>query len=361
MSSQAETRIAARGPQTEWYDDLSGIAPEWEELAERVGAAPFLWPGWAFAWLAAFGGTPRIAAVREAGELKALVPLIRRRGVLANVANSHTPLAGAVAEDPSYLHQIARAVVRARAARTDMRSLDAREPLFAELRAAALAHGHTTIERVTEREPYVELDGDFESYEAGLGRKHRKELRRMRRRLEDEGELTFEFADGSEDLDELLEQGFAIEGSGWKSERGTAIRAVSEARRFYTQVARWAAARGWLRLAFLRLDGRPIAFDFCLEAGGALYALKGGYDVEFRRFGPGSLLTLESIRRAFENGLGSYEFLGTDDAYKLQWTSTVRERVRLQVFSRSVAGRGQDVAWRFGRPLVKRAQGRLER
>jgi CelD/BcsL family acetyltransferase involved in cellulose biosynthesis len=361
MSSQAETRIAARGPQTEWHDDLAGIAQEWEELAERVGALPFLWPGWVSAWLAAFGGAARIAAVREGGQLTAVMPLVRRAGVLMSAANSHTPLAGAVAEDPSYVHQIARAVVAAGAARTDLRSLDSRDPLLAELRASTLAHGHTSIERVTDREPYVELSGSFEGYEAGLARKHRKELRRMRRRLEDEGSITFEFADGSERLDALLEEGFAIEGSGWKSDAGTAIQAVPEARRFYTEIARWAAARGWLRLAFLRLDGRPLAFDFCLEAGGAFYALKGGFDVEYRRFGPGSLLTLESLRHAFEMGLDSYEFLGTDDAYKLQWTSTVRERVRLQVFSRSVVGRGQDAAWRFGRPLVKRVKERLDR
>jgi CelD/BcsL family acetyltransferase involved in cellulose biosynthesis len=229
------------------------------------------------------------------------------------------------------------------------------------MRAAALAHGHTTIERVTAREPYVQIDGSFEDYEAGLPRKHRKELRRMQRRLEEEGEVSFEFADGRERLSELLEQGYAIEGSGWKTERGTAIALVPEALRFYTEIARWAAARGWLRLAFLRLDGRPLAFDFCLEANGVFYALKGGFDVEYRRFGPGGVLTLESLRRAFEGGLDSYEFLGTDDPYKLQWTSTVRERMRLQVFSRSVAGRGQDAAWRFGRPLVKNLKGRLDR
>ncbi|HKP88939.1 MAG TPA: GNAT family N-acetyltransferase, partial [Thermoleophilaceae bacterium] len=41
-----------------------------------------------------------------------------------------------------------------------------------------------------------------------------------------------------------------------------------------------AAEQGWLRLAFLRLDGRAIAFDMCLEHGGAFYVLKGGFDPE---------------------------------------------------------------------------------
>jgi len=251
--------------------------------------------------------------------------------------------------------------VAARPARIDLRSLDPRDPLLAELRGAARSHGRSMIERVTERQPCVEVTGTFEQYEAGLARKSRKELRRMRRRLEDEGEVIFEFADGRDRLDALLDEGFEIEGSGWKTEAGTAIQAVPEVRRFYTEIARWAASRGWLRLAFLRLDGRPLAFDLCLEACGAFYALKGGFDVEYRRFGPGSLLTYESLRRAFENGLDSYEFLGSDDPYKMQWTSTTRERARLQVFSRSLAGRMQDAAWRYGRPLVKRAQERLAR
>jgi CelD/BcsL family acetyltransferase involved in cellulose biosynthesis len=173
--------------------------------------------------------------------------------------------------------------------------------------------------------------------------------------------VAVEFADGRERLGELLEEGFTIEGSGWKTEAGSAIQAVPNAHRFYREIAGWAAARGWLRLAFLRLDGRPLAFDFCLETGDAFYALKGGYDIDYRRFGPGSLLTYESLRRGYANGLRSYEFLGTDDPYKLQWTPTTRERVRLQIFSRTVGGRGQDAAWRYGRPLVKRAQRRFAR
>ena len=361
MASHTETRIAARGPQTEWHDDVGAIAREWEDLAERTGAPPFLWPGWLVAWIGSWRSDPRILAVREGGELKAVLPLVRGRGILSGAANSHTPLAGAVAEDPSYLHQLARAAVAARAPRTDLRSLDPHDPLVAELRAAAYARGHSMIERITDREPYVALDCDFEAYEAGLPRKHRKEIRRMRRRLEDEGEVTFEFADGRERLGELLDEGIAIEGSGWKTEAGTAIQAVPQAHRFYREIAGWAAARGWLRLAFLRLDGRPLAFDFCLETPESFYALKGGFDVDYRRFGPGSLLAHESLRRAYERGLRTYEFLGTDDAYKMQWTSTTRERVRLQIFARSPSGRVQDAAWRFGRPLAKRAMRRLAR
>ena len=361
MTSQTQTRIAAKGPQTEWHDDVAALAPEWEELAERTGAAPFLWPGWITAWLRAWGGRPRIVALREDGELKAVLPLVRRFGLLANAANSHTPLAAAVAEDPSYIHQIARAAVAARAPRTDLRSLDARDPLLAEMRAAALAHGHTTIERVTDREPYVDLSGSFEGYEAGLPRKHRKELGRMRRRLEDEGSVAFEFADGRERLPELLEEGFRIEGSGWKTERGTAIALVPEVRRFYTEIAEWAASRGWLRLAFLRLDGRPLAFHFTLEDGVVAYQLKGGYDPAFRELAPGTLLIQDMLEWAFATGLHSYEFLGADEDFKLDWTSGLRDRLAIQAFPHSPAGAAGWCAFAYGRPAAKRARDLVRR
>ena len=79
-----------------------------------------------------------------------------------------------------------------------------------------------------------------------------------------------------------------MEGSGWKTR--TAIASRPDTRRFYRDVARWAAGRGWLRLGFLRLDGRALAFDFCLEHAGTHYLLKTGFDPAFRAYGPGMLM-----------------------------------------------------------------------
>jgi hypothetical protein len=80
-----------------------------------------------------------------------------------------------------------------------------------------------------------------------LCRKFRSELRRRRRRLEEEGRLTLEVSDGTERLGELLKKGYGIDGSGWKHARGTSINAHIATRRFYTGVAQWASERGWLR------------------------------------------------------------------------------------------------------------------
>ena len=341
----------------ERHSEVGPLASEWDALAKRLCAAPFLRPGWVEAWVEAFSAPGlTILGARRGGELVGVLPLYRtRRRVLAGTANAHSPLGGALADGQGAARALADSLLREGSARADFVYTDPADPVLAELRQR-----RPSIARVMSEQPYVDASGgDFDAYLAGLGRKHRKEAGRLRRKLEAEGELSFEFADGSERLDELLEEGFAIEGSGWKTEAGTAINSDPEVRRFYTAIARWAARQGWLRLAFLRLDGRAVAFDYCLDSGGSFYALKGGYDTNYRKLGPGTVLTYESIQRTFADpGLRSYEFLGVADDYKLAWTGATHERLRVQSFSRSPLGLAQLAAWRYGRPLAKRVLSR---
>jgi CelD/BcsL family acetyltransferase involved in cellulose biosynthesis len=242
-----------------------------------------------------------------------------------------------------------------------LRFVDADGPTFAALADAAESTGYRLEVRTLERSPYVDVEGDWEAYEARLTSKKRTELRRRRRKLEGEGPLELEVVDGSERLDDLLEEGFAVEGAAWKAERGSAIRSQGATLRFYRAIARWASARGWLRLAFLRLSGRPLAFDFGIEHDAVHYLLKTGYDPAFRAYGPGALLRREMLSRAFASGLHTYEFLGADEPWKLEWTTTVRRRVAVQAFRRSPGGLAAWSAYAYGRPFAKSVLTRLGR
>ena len=71
--------------------------------------------------------------------------------------------------------------------------------------------------------------------------------------------MHLEVIDGSERLDESLRLAFELEGSGWKVEQGTAILSSPRTLRFYTEVGRWAAERGMLRLFFLRGDAGTVS------------------------------------------------------------------------------------------------------
>ena len=170
-------------------------------------------------------------------------------------------------------------------------------------------------------------------------------------------------ADGRERLGALLEAGFRLESSGWKESRGTAILSRPETTRFYTTLARWAAERGLLRLAFLYLDERPIAFEFSLQDRSAYYLLKGGYDPVHRRFAPGILLARAMIARAAAEGLSRYEFLGSDEAWKRTWARQDRERLLLHTFAPTLPGTIDRVAQTallvYGKPLARRVVARL--
>jgi CelD/BcsL family acetyltransferase involved in cellulose biosynthesis len=311
-------------------------------------------PGWIRSWHDAFGsGRLELVALRREGRLVALAPLERAGGLLRSPTNWHTPEFALLAEDAPALERLAAELVASSPRRLQLAFAPADGGVEETARVARAAR-YRVLRRVLERSPYVPVEADWETYCAGLNRKDVKEIRRKRRRLEEEGELTFELADGSDRLDELLQQGFRIEGSGWKEENGTAILSRPETRRFYTEISRWAQSRGWLRLAFLRLDGRPIAFELTLRTPRRHYVLKGGYEEEFRRFGPGMLITEELVRNAFETGAESYEFLGSDETFKLVWTDRRRDRLLLQAFAPTPAGLGDWAAYAFGRPLAKR-------
>ncbi len=326
------------------------LAEEWDSLADRAGAPPWARPGWVAAWWSAFGsGELDVLTVHEsAGGLAGVLPVARRRGRVEALVNWHSPEAPLVGDASALADKLFGGRPRSVMLRYPP------EAALDDFRAAAHNSRYRLLERTGERSPYVDVSGSFEDYLGTLDRHHVKETARRRRRLEAEGTVEFAVEDGRERLDELLAEGWPVEASGWKRETGTAIDSRPDTLAFYTEIARWAAGRGILRLAFLRLDGRAIAFELALEEGGVYAILKGGFDVELRKFGPGGLITHDQLQRAFELGLTRYEFLGTVEPYKTVWTPAVHERRVLQAFAPTPLGLAERAAYTYGRPLAKK-------
>jgi CelD/BcsL family acetyltransferase involved in cellulose biosynthesis len=336
-------------------DAIEPLAAEWDELADRAGASPFLRPGWAGPWWRAFGkGSLEILVLRRRGRLAGVLPLYRRRGVVAGTANSWSEAYEPLGEDADAVAELGAAAFRARPRRAVFLFLSSDRPGLGLLRAAAGAAGYRMVERILQRSPYVPIDGDWTTYEAGLDGKLRREVGRRVRRLEGEGELSFEVTGGGDRLGQLLDDGFRLEAAAWKGAAGTAITARPEVRSFYEEVAAWACDRGILRLAFLRLGGEVLAFDYCLEDQGVHYLLKTGYDPDRRRFAPGIIIRHRMIERAFLAGLGSYEFLGRDEPWKLAWTGARREQVALRAYAPTPAGALDWLQAAHARRLAKR-------
>jgi CelD/BcsL family acetyltransferase involved in cellulose biosynthesis len=331
----------------ERHRDFDRLSQEWEDLADRVRTMPWVRPGWLSAWWRAFGkGSLEIFSVRRGKRLAGVLPLCRRFGAFRSLTNYHTPQFAVLAEDETVARTLLSAALAGCAHQVALGFLRPEEAALQE--DWSTANGHRVFQRTLLRSPYVPIECSWADYTRRLGGKFLGELRRRRRLLDTQGRLVFQVEDGRERLEELLAEGFRVEASGWKGTAGSAITARRETQQFYQDVARWAAPRGLLRLAFLRLDDRPLAFDYCLEDCGIHYLLKTGYDPTYGKLGTGMLLRYEMLARAFAQRFTSYEFLGADAPWKRRWADTRRERILLQVFASSLAGVLQWGAVRYG-------------
>jgi CelD/BcsL family acetyltransferase involved in cellulose biosynthesis len=332
------------------------LADEWDALADRAGAPAFLRPGWVAAWWQAFGkGALEILTIRQSGHLVGLVPVYRRHGALRTTTNWHTPTFGSLADNSDVAHELARTVFSRAPRRASLAFVDPSGADFDAWRSAARAARYRVLVRLLQRSPFVEVDRDWETYRAGLSRRYLRDRERDLRRLEREGRVALEFSDGRERFDELLAEGLRVEAAAWKGSRGTAIASRPETRRFYRDVGLWAAERGWLRLVFLRVNGRAVAFQYSVQEGGVYHFIKGGYDPAFRRMSPGKLIIYLTLKHTFSTGLARYEMLGDAEPYKLKWASSSRDSVLLDAFAPTMAGLLTWAVHAYGRPLAKNA------
>ena len=169
-------------------------------------------------------------------------------------------------------------------------------PLWDALTAAS---GHVAILDQWERAG-LEIAGSYENwFETNFERKRRKEYRRLRSRLSEQGNLeALSLSPGEAPaawVDELL----AIEAAGWKGERGTAINFVPKAASLLQEAAAGLSASGKLRFWKLSLDGRVIASLYGIVEGNEAWLGKIAFDQNFARYSPGVLLILHATEQLF--------------------------------------------------------------
>jgi CelD/BcsL family acetyltransferase involved in cellulose biosynthesis len=340
----------------ELISDIDSVEGEWAALAAAGEPLPFLHPGWFLAWWRAFGdGRLTLLTLRRDGELAAVLPLRRSGGVLGSPTNWDSDVYGVVAIDGAARRELLAGLFDLRPRRIDLSFLERARPEPDEL--AAVAGGYSLSSRTILESPFLDHTRyrGWNAYWEGLPAKLRSNVRRARRKLEELGRVEFELLDDpGERLDELLRTGFAVEASGWKGEKGTAIESVEETLRFYRDAAGWAAARGLLRIAFLRLDRRPIAFSYGLETPETQFLLKLGVEAEFAKAGLGLILSAEMVEHGFAARLGRTEFMGAADPYKMRWADQTRELIRLQAFAPGPFGAASRLVQNQGRAVAKR-------
>jgi CelD/BcsL family acetyltransferase involved in cellulose biosynthesis len=349
------------------------LEPEWNALVESTADEPFYRHEFFRVWVDNFAPESRlrVLTLRDTeGRLTAALPLMAGRASLYGVpvrqlsatANPHSCRFDVVAREPGAA--AAAFLEHLRTDRdwdvlllTDVPEGGAGWSLYEAARAAGLPVG--TWESL--QSPYIPLPGAWEAYQRTLPSKFKANCRRRRRKLEERGRVTVERVEGGPDLEAKLEEGFALEASGWKGRRGTAMAQDARTRGFYSELARTAGYAGRLALYYLRVDGRAVAFQYALEYGGRYFLLKPGYDESLGDCSPGQLLMEDVLRDCMARGLREFDFLGPDMVWKRDWTDKVRRHTWLYIFNDTAFGRALCAAKFRWAPVAREVVARWKR
>jgi CelD/BcsL family acetyltransferase involved in cellulose biosynthesis len=133
-------------------------------------------------------------------------------------------------------------------------------------------------------------------YEQAVRQKKRKEIRRLKNRLAEEGPIQARMLDDAVQLDAWCSTYLALEKAGWKGREGSSLACSPEGEAFFRE----AVAAAWQadRLQFLRLDVGETCIamlvNFLTPPGS--FSFKTVFDEAWARFSPGVLIQLENLK-----------------------------------------------------------------
>jgi len=224
-----------------------------------------------------------------------------------------------------------------------LRHLGADGPVASAARDAAMETGRAAHASGAYQRALLEGGYGAEDYIARVIRKKkRKELNRLKNRLDDEGGAEFRALRQRSELDAWCTDFLGLEHAGWKGREKTSLAASPAEARFFREALAGAFDAG--ALEFYRLDkaGAPIAMIVNFIEGGEGYSFKIAYDETHARFSPGVMIELEMLK-----ALEGYEALKFVDSCARKDHSMInslwaerRNIAALNVSAPGIAGRG---------------------
>jgi Acetyltransferase (GNAT) domain len=298
----------------------------WRDLSERFSCSPLISADAVAIALTHFGrGDERFAfGTRDGVDCIAIIFCRPRLGVLELFLPSQLPLAPILCVTEKTLNP------------TDLRNLiSTASPTGILLRISALdaicgsdfsevpgVHKSVLLET-----PTVELPEKLSAYIAQRAKKFRSDLRRRRKKAENEvGPIRFDaLLDPSNVAAGVIQFG-ALEERGWKGAAGTAVNTEGSQFSFYHEWLSVLAQKGHARIFVLNIGGSIAAMRLAIQQGDCLYMLKVSYDENMRAYSPGALMLESVIEWCYgcSTQIRRIEFYGKTSESHMPWLTSTR-------------------------------------
>src|SRR3989338_954193 len=188
--------------------------------------------------------------------------------------------------------------------------------------------------------PYVELPPTWEEYFNRLSPDMRHNIKRRRKKL-DRDYPGHTLAVGSPDGD--VRRGLMMVRELHLKRKGTQG-IVSPFEQplyldFHLKLAERLERQGALYLAFLNVEGKPVAAQYGFRDDGILYAYQMCFDPAYGKAGVAQVLLSHIIETEIQRGTRRIDFLRGAETYKYDWTAQEHRLVQRDLTHRTVAGR----------------------
>lgn len=175
-------------------------------------------------------------------------------------------------------------------------------PLFDAIKAVALDKNLLMHEFGRHERAALCTDLSGEDYlKSTLSSKKRKEFRRLKNRLADNGEVEFEAYQPADDIGPWIDDFLQLEASGWKGRKHTAFENRADWTEFLRTSTTRLAAEGHIKIWRLTVDGKTVAITIAHHFGAHAWLTKIAYDEEYAKYSPGVLLVLEVTKAAADD------------------------------------------------------------
>lgn len=278
----------------------------------------------------------RVFYILEQGEIAALLTLCREPGRFARwrMVGAHEVCEpdDALYRNPDSARRLAEAIMSDGRA-LEMDRVPAGSELIPALRSALRGRGWMSVRPATPT-PTIRLEPRWKNPASCFNSGRRSDFRRAARRAAEFGEPSFEIVSPAPDaFDALFDEAIAVEMRSWKREAGTAIAADRAKEDCFRHYFRSACEQGNFRIAFMRIGGKAVAMQMALETLGRYWLFKIGFDEDYERCSPGTLLMLHTIGWAAERELDAYELLGNLEPWIAQfWTREQHDCVWVRAY-----------------------------
>ena len=290
------TRIASAA-------EFAALAPVWADLGARAGRpSPFLSHEWfSCCWSAVQPDRrPEVVVVSEGPDPVAVVPLMAWTRRLRGLPVRYLGLLEA--PDTPELDLLSVAEPRALSSRLLLDHLADRWD-WDVLHLQKLGAASNTVKALEEvgpprfalyrlapvTSPYLTVVGDSDAF-PGRSQRFRKTVRSVQNRLERVGRVSVEGTRVLHPASPVFQEVVELTRRSWKAARGSRSPRCRACRSSSPPSPGCATDRGWLSLWILRLDGRAVAMEYQIRAGGVVHALRADFDSEFAALSPGSHL-----------------------------------------------------------------------